>query len=48
MDRFVLLQNKNPDVLSGARGFGMFNAVDVKDPETRDKLVGALRNRGTL
>ncbi len=43
-----LLQEKYPSQLSNARGVGVFCAVDVKDQQHRDKLVGALKEKGTF
>ena len=36
------IQNENPDIISNARGLGLFCAFDFKDGETRDILVDKL------
>jgi len=40
------LQDRFPTVLSQARGVGTFCAIDVRDASTRDRFVGAMRQRG--
>lgn len=42
----VFLQKQYPNMIHSARGAGTFCAVDCYDVETRDKIVGLLRNRG--
>ncbi len=41
-DGLKKIQNENPDIISNARGLGLFCAFDLKDSETRDKLVDKL------
>ena len=45
-DAMYVLQERYPNQLSGARGVGMFCAVDVRDAKHRDKLLTELRNDG--
>ena len=45
-DDMYVLQERYPTQLSGARGEGMFCAVDVRDAKHRDKLLTDLRNDG--
>lgn len=40
------LASRHPGLLSGARGVGMFAAIDVRDAPTQVKLLDALRQRG--
>ena len=40
------VQSEHPDIISNARGLGMFCAFDLKDDETRDDLVGKLFDNG--
>lgn len=42
------LQERYPGQLSGARGEGMFCAVDVRDAKHRDQLLTDLKNSGVL
>ncbi|MFO7916440.1 MAG: L-lysine 6-transaminase [Candidatus Krumholzibacteriales bacterium] len=40
------IQSEYPDIISNARGMGMFCAFDLKDGRTRDDLVGKLFDNG--
>jgi 4-aminobutyrate aminotransferase/(S)-3-amino-2-methylpropionate transaminase len=40
------LAARHPGVVSGARGVGMFAAIDARDPATQLALIDALRQRG--
>ncbi|OWF52736.1 4-aminobutyrate aminotransferase, mitochondrial-like [Mizuhopecten yessoensis] len=40
------MQNKYPGLLSRARGIGTFCSIDVKDADTRDKILHKLIQRG--
>ncbi|XP_030637374.1 4-aminobutyrate aminotransferase, mitochondrial-like [Chanos chanos] len=42
------LQEKYPHLLSKARGLGTFCAIDVKDEDTRNKLIIKARNKGVV
>lgn len=40
------IQSEHPDIISNARGLGMFCAFDLKDDRARDELVGKLFENG--
>ncbi|XP_062402057.1 4-aminobutyrate aminotransferase, mitochondrial-like [Sardina pilchardus] len=42
------LQARYPHLLSRARGLGTFCAIDVKDEDTRNKLILKARNKGVV
>jgi L-lysine 6-transaminase len=45
-DALRKIQSEHPDIISNARGMGLFCAFDLKDDQTRDKLVGKLFENG--
>jgi len=44
----VDLQASKPDLLSSARGRGLFCAIDLPDPVVRDKVISVLAEDGLL
>jgi len=48
LNRIIELQQKYPQVLSNARGKGLFCAMDVKNAEVRTKLLGKIFEKGVI
>jgi 4-aminobutyrate aminotransferase/(S)-3-amino-2-methylpropionate transaminase len=46
LTELISLCARHPTVVSGARGAGMFAAIDARTPETQARLIDALRQRG--
>jgi 4-aminobutyrate aminotransferase/(S)-3-amino-2-methylpropionate transaminase len=46
VSELVDLGARHPSIVSGARGVGLFAAIDARDPETQARLLDALRQRG--
>jgi len=46
VSELVDLGARHPSIVSGARGVGLFAAIDARDPEAQARLLDALRQRG--